>query len=142
MARAGINDPKLADAVGSTRQQIHKLRHGDRKLTVQWAKRLAPHLDCTWQELIEGPAAPTDARRAGLLAIFDRMDERNRDTLFRIAQSLQENEPPSPPPSPERRTPPPRPMNGGRAARSPDKEDCGKNVALRRLRSVVGVEGR
>jgi len=102
MARAGINDPKLAEAVGSTRQQIHKLRHGDRKLTVQWAKRLAPHLDCSWQELIEGPTEPTDTRRTDLLAVFDAMDERNRDALLRIAQSLHRDGPPPEPPRPPR----------------------------------------
>jgi hypothetical protein len=113
MARSGINDPQLADAVGSTRQQIHKLRHGDRKLTVQWAKRLAPPLHCTWQELIEGPAGPTDARRAGLLAIFDAMDERNREALWRIAQSLQGDGPPGTPvPQPQGADPPPFPEGG------------------------------
>lgn len=95
MTRAGINDPKLAEAVGSTRQQIHKLRHGDRKLTVQWAKRLAPKLDCTWQELIEGPLAPVDTRRVDLLAIFDAMDDRERDRLLRVAQSLRVDDPPA-----------------------------------------------
>jgi hypothetical protein len=113
MARAGINDPQLADAVGSTRQQIHKLRHGDRKLTVQWAKRLATPLHCTWQELIEGPAGPTDARRTGLLAIFDAMDERNREALWRIAQSLQGNDPPGASPQQPKGADPPPPFPEG-----------------------------
>lgn len=127
MARAGINDPKLAEAVGSTRQQIHKLRRGDRKLTVQWAKRLAPPLKCTWQELIEGPSDPADARRAGLLAIFDAMDERNREALWRIARSLQGSDPPEAPlPQPEGVDSPARPfrVKGGLKG-NPVSADCG-----------------
>jgi hypothetical protein len=75
MTQAGITDPELANAAGTTKQQIHKLRHRERKLTVQWAKRLAPHLGSTWQELIEGPLAPSDARRTDLLAAYDATDE-------------------------------------------------------------------
>lgn len=47
-----------------------------------------------------------------------------------------------PQPLAKERARPSRPTKGERAARSPDKEDCGKNVALRRLRPVVEVEGR
>jgi DNA-binding Xre family transcriptional regulator len=130
MARAGMNDPKLAEAVGSTRQQIHKLRHGDRKLTVQWAKRLAPHLDCTWQELIEGPVEPTDGRRAGLLEIFDAMDERNRESLWRIAQSLQGNDSSAaPPPRPTGTDPPP--FRTGDRGKKPAAADCTPASVLR-----------
>jgi hypothetical protein len=144
MARAGINDPQLADAVGSTRQQIHKLRHGDRKLTVQWAKRLATPLHCTWQELIEGPAGPTDARRTGLLAIFDAMDERDREALWRIAQSLQGNDPPATsPPQPKERAPPKPPFQeGGNGKEKRASRACTTVPGNQPLRLVVDVEGR
>ena len=71
--------------MGTTKQQIHKLRHGERKLTVQWAKRLAPVLGCSWQELIEGPAPQDDLGRASLLAVYNSLDQRDRETLLRIA---------------------------------------------------------
>lgn len=89
MARAGIKDPALAVLAGTTKQQIHKLRHGERKLTVQWAKILAPHLECSWQELIEGPTSPADIERADLVAMFEAMDARDRQTLLRVARSMQ-----------------------------------------------------
>lgn len=88
MALAGITDPKLAAAAGTTKQQIFKLRRGERKLTVQWAKRLAPFLGVAWQELIDGPALPTDRSRAELLQAFDAIDERGKEMVLRLVRSL------------------------------------------------------
>ena len=116
MARAGITDPKLAEAAGTTKQQIHKLRHGERKLTVQWAKRLAPKLDCTWQELIEGPSEPDDPQRVALFVAYNSLDQRDRDTLLRVAESLRRDDPPATPVPPRERAPPPRPTRGGSVA--------------------------
>ena len=57
-------------------------------MTVQWAKRLAPYLEVTWQELIEGPAPPTVRSRVELLEIFDVVDEQGKEMLLRLARSL------------------------------------------------------
>ena len=131
MARAGFTDPKLADAASTTKQQIHKLRHGERKLTVQWAKRLAPILGSTWQELIEGPLEPADPLRASLLAAYDSLDPRDRETLLRVAESLRRDDSPAPPPKPEERPPPPRPTPGGSVAKNAECGDLKKVVSLR-----------
>lgn len=56
MRAVGLNDPQLARRVGTTRQQIFKLRRGERQLTVAWAKRLAGPLGIDWTALIEGEA--------------------------------------------------------------------------------------
>lgn len=133
MARAGVTDPKLADAAGTTKQQIHKLRHGERKLTVQWAKRLAPLLGCTWQELIEGPSEPADPRRASLLAAYDSLDTRDRETLVRVAESLRRDDPPATPNPPRERAPPPRPRLGGSVAISDGCEGGANVVQLPRV---------
>ena len=87
MARVGMTDPQLADLAETTKQQVHKLRHGQRKLTVQWAKRLASHLGCTWQELIEGPLDPVDALRSELLRAFENMSQRDRERLVEVARN-------------------------------------------------------
>jgi DNA-binding Xre family transcriptional regulator len=95
MARARINSPQLAAAAGTTRQQLHKLRHGRQKLTVQWAKRLAPHLNSTWQELVEGlsgdrahlwPEEVSPERE--LLEAFWFTDRQGRELMLRLARSL------------------------------------------------------
>jgi transcriptional regulator with XRE-family HTH domain len=88
MALVEITDPQLAALAGTTKQQIFKLRRGERKLTVQWARRLAPYLKVTWQELIEGPASPTDRNRSDLLHAFDVADATGREMLMRLARSV------------------------------------------------------
>jgi transcriptional regulator with XRE-family HTH domain len=66
MLRAGINGQRLADLAGTSKQQIHKLRHGNGKLTREWAERFAPHLGVDWPEVIgwerAAPGAPPDGR--------------------------------------------------------------------------------
>jgi transcriptional regulator with XRE-family HTH domain len=66
MLRARISGPRLAELVGTSKQQLHKLRHGNRKMTREWAERIAPHLGVDWPEVIgwEGaaPGAPPDGR--------------------------------------------------------------------------------
>lgn len=117
MARKGINDPQLADAAGTTKQQIHKLRHGERKLTVQWAKRLAPHLNASWQELVDSAPSPADVERAELWAAFEMMNAEERRALLTMAKAVvrwEEPPEPQPAPRPKERAPPPRPFTGGR----------------------------
>lgn len=58
-------DPALGSEVGTTKQQIFKLRTGKRKLTREWAERLAGPLGVTWPEVMgwtgmtAGAAPPT-----------------------------------------------------------------------------------
>ena len=108
--------------------EIHKLRHGERKLTVQWAKRLASKLDCTWQELIEGPAEPEDPQRAALFTAYNSLDQRDRDTLLRVAESLRRDDPPVTPIPHQERPPPPRPRSGGSVIENSNAGDCAKVV--------------
>jgi phage repressor protein C with HTH and peptisase S24 domain/DNA-binding XRE family transcriptional regulator len=43
---AGLSMQALADRAGTSRQQIHKLEHGERRLTDIWLRRLAGALNC------------------------------------------------------------------------------------------------
>lgn len=43
--RAGVSRQKLADAVGAHHNSIQKLETGERKLTLEWVERLAPHIN-------------------------------------------------------------------------------------------------
>ena len=52
MERRELDDPTLAEGAGTSKQQIFKLRHGQRKLTRKWAEKLAPHLGVTWPEVM------------------------------------------------------------------------------------------
>lgn len=48
----GLTQAQLAKLVGTSQPQIRRLEAGERKLTKEWAKRLAPHLQTTAKELM------------------------------------------------------------------------------------------
>ena len=52
----GLTQEQLADLAGTSQTQIQRLETGKRKLSKEWAERLAPHLDLTAQELVFGPS--------------------------------------------------------------------------------------
>ena len=81
MARVAMTDPQLAALAETTKQQIHKLRHGQRKLTVQWAKRLAPHLDSTWQERRDSRCGEKAGKIPASLTLRTRAPERRSHRL-------------------------------------------------------------
>jgi transcriptional regulator with XRE-family HTH domain len=76
MLRSGMSGPRLAELADTSKQQLHKLRHGTSKMTRQWAERIAPHLGVGWREVMAVPArsAPPDddPRLAELTAAIGR----------------------------------------------------------------------
>lgn len=82
MRSNGLTDRALADKLGVSKQQIFNLRRWHRKLTVEWAKRLAPHLGVSWERLITGLPAPSDEARAQWLALYDALDEEQRRAIL------------------------------------------------------------
>lgn len=55
MKEAGVNGAELARLAKTSRQQIKRLRDGDRGLSQDWARRLAPVLRTTPEKLMFGP---------------------------------------------------------------------------------------
>jgi phage repressor protein C with HTH and peptisase S24 domain len=59
---SGLSQLELADLAETSQPQIARLEDGSRKLTKQWAERLAPHLGVNAVDLLFGPpTAPTPA---------------------------------------------------------------------------------
>lgn len=52
MRAKGLSGSELARLAGTSKQQVHKLQRGDRKLAREWAERFAPHLGVTWPEVM------------------------------------------------------------------------------------------
>ena len=52
IAEKGLTQAGLADAAGTTRQQVYKLIRGETKMSRDWAQRLAPHLGVHWGVLL------------------------------------------------------------------------------------------
>ena len=88
MRVAGITDPELAAKVGTSKQQIFKLRRGERELTPTWARKIGPLLNVSWIDLFDETEGPADRQRMQLLAAFNAMGEENQATLLRVAQGL------------------------------------------------------
>lgn len=61
--RMKISTSELARRVGIGRQQMGKLERSKRKLTVEWANKIAPHLNTTPQELMFPNIAKADLNR-------------------------------------------------------------------------------
>lgn len=63
----GLTQSELARMVGTSQAQIFRLENAERKLTVEWAERLAPALSATVETLLFGDnqsrgAAPHNAK--------------------------------------------------------------------------------
>ena len=72
--RRGLSMQALAERVGTSRQQIHKLERGERRLTEDWMRRVAGILECEPAELLSpgvetrvgfGAQALAEARDSG-----------------------------------------------------------------------------
>lgn len=50
--RSGLSMQKLAEKAGTSRQQVHKLERGERRLTEDWMRRFADALDCDPADLL------------------------------------------------------------------------------------------
>lgn len=50
--KMGLSAKKLAELAGTSQPQIFRLENGHRKLTKEWAVRLAPHLSVTPKQLM------------------------------------------------------------------------------------------
>lgn len=60
----GLTQAQLAERANTSQAQIDRLEKGERKLTVEWAKRLADPLQCHWTEVL-GEDLPTPPDLAG-----------------------------------------------------------------------------
>lgn len=64
----GLTQQQLADLVKTSQPQIKRLERGERKLTKQWAQRLAPHLKVTAEALMFPDAASPESGLDRLVA--------------------------------------------------------------------------
>lgn len=59
--RAGLSQEKLAERLNTSQPQVLRLETGQRRLTIDWAKRIARAVGVDWREL-DSPAPAPDAR--------------------------------------------------------------------------------
>lgn len=70
-----------------TPTRLSNWEHGHRMISVEEAKRLAPILDTTAGYLLTIDDTPGDKRIRTLIATYQKLDERGRDTVHRVAEA-------------------------------------------------------
>ena len=63
----GLSQQALADRVGTSQPQIKRLEDGARKLTKEWAERLAPALHTTAEDIMFGTGGPKGMPVLGII---------------------------------------------------------------------------
>jgi DNA-binding XRE family transcriptional regulator len=61
--KAGLSKAELARRIGTNRQQLGRLEEGERKLSKEWATKIATVLKCTPQDLLFPELARIDTTR-------------------------------------------------------------------------------
>lgn len=87
-----LSQQALASLAGTSQPQIRRLEAGERKLTVEWAKRLAPHLGVTAKELLfdESEASSGDDLTAGLISAASALDDETLEAVILLIERLSE----------------------------------------------------
>lgn len=65
----GLSQAALAERAGTSQPQIRRLESGERKLTKEWAVRLAPHLQTSPQDLMFSDSDDDEREVVGLAVI-------------------------------------------------------------------------
>ncbi|WP_352499392.1 helix-turn-helix domain-containing protein [Mesorhizobium sp. M0058] len=61
--RANLTKAELSRRIGTTRQQLGRLEDSQRKLTLEWAQKIAPHVNATAQDLMFPEMSRIDTKR-------------------------------------------------------------------------------
>ena len=72
----------------TTKAQISRLEKGDRKLTREWADRLAVALGCNWAELMGADVPQLSPDEIALLENYRGMSEPTRQTFRSLSDTL------------------------------------------------------
>lgn len=67
--RLKLSQSALAERAGTSQPQIRRLENGERKLTKEWAERLAPHLQTTPQDLMFSDSGDEERDVVGLAVV-------------------------------------------------------------------------
>lgn len=91
-----MSQAALAERAGTSQPQIRRLENGDRKLTKEWAERLAPHLQTTAQDLLFSDSPDEEREVIGLAVIgtvkagdwldISIMDENRETEIIHVAK--------------------------------------------------------
>ncbi|MEZ2131880.1 MULTISPECIES: XRE family transcriptional regulator [unclassified Sinorhizobium] len=80
--RQGLSQQQLAELAGTSQPQIKRLETGDRKLTKEWAERLAPHLQASPEVILfEREESPSSEGVSNAVQFYELPNARIGDKL-------------------------------------------------------------
>lgn len=93
---AGLSQEELAQAVGTTFQQISRLEKDERKISIEWMEKLAPALKCAPWELMDNSGGGLSSEEKLLLENYRKLGNKGKKALnafFDIfPKQIEENE--------------------------------------------------
>lgn len=84
--RKKMTQKDVADATGTTANQISRLENGDRELTPKWLERLSKALNCSKGELL-GEAPLSDDARA-VLDMYEQLTDDQKNVIKSTLSAL------------------------------------------------------
>lgn len=89
--KVDISQARLGTAANTTPAQIQKLEAGTRRLTIEWMRRLAPHLGCKPSDLmLDGDVSDRlDSAERELVALYRRLSPADKSRFQKIAEAMQ-----------------------------------------------------
>ena len=80
---------ELAEIIGTSNQQLGRLENSERKLTIQWIRRISEALQCHPMELMPEDVA-FSRRTQSIALIFEQLPSEEQERIFKICNALLE----------------------------------------------------
>lgn len=85
-----FSQDELGEMIGTSQAQVQRLETGERKLTIEWAEKIATALLCNVTQLYYGPDESSDPTERKLLEAYRNLPEAQRETVLNMADYLAE----------------------------------------------------
>ncbi|WP_370931071.1 helix-turn-helix domain-containing protein [Bartonella sp. DGB1] len=86
-ARKKLTQKDLAEKVGASQSQINYLEKGERKITKEWADKLAPALDTTPATLLSSAFGIIKEEESRLLALFKDLKDEEKSMFLNFLEN-------------------------------------------------------
>jgi transcriptional regulator with XRE-family HTH domain len=91
-----LSQAELAERAHTSQPQIDRLEKGLRRMSVDWAKRLAPALQCHWLDLMGEPQAAYSPQTKAIAEVVEGLSEDDQAAVYRHATALAHGNKPEP----------------------------------------------
>lgn len=85
--KRGLTQKDIAEAIGTTANQISRLENGDRKLAPEWLERLSKALGCTKAELL-GETPVLTPQDMALINLYNALPPEHQETILKLAKDM------------------------------------------------------